>query len=78
MKKIVLFSTDTNFKSDRIFEFIVLFAKHFIYRCRYDKALPRLCVFTKELKRRYEIEKYNNKLDTTLPDSFIHHSFIGE
>ena len=55
-------------RSDRGFDFIVLVAKHSIHGCIYDKALPRLCVFRKELMRIYEIETYNYKLDMALPD----------
>ena len=32
------------------------------------KIKPQLCVFRKELKKRYEIEAHNQKLKLTLPD----------
>ena len=65
-EKNVLFSTDDNFKSG--LDFIILYAKYFIYNCRYEKIKPQLCAFRKELKKRYEIEAHNQKLKLTLPD----------
>ena len=32
-----LFGTDDNFKSDNALDFIILYAKYFIYSCRYEK-----------------------------------------
>ena len=68
MKRIVLFGIDGNFKSDSVLDFIILYAKYFIYSCRYEKIKPQLCAFRKELKKRYEIEAHNQKLKQTLPD----------
>ena len=68
-EKITLFGTDDNFKSDSVLDFIILYAKYFIYSCRYEKQIkPQLCAFRKELKKRYEIEAHNQKLKQTLPD----------
>ena len=51
-EKIILFGTDDNFKSDSVLDFIILYAKYFIYSCRYEKIKPQLCAFRKELKKR--------------------------
>ena len=67
-EEIILFGTDDNFKSDSVLGFIILYAKYFIYSCRYEKIKPQLCAFRKELKKRYEIEAHNQKLKLTVPD----------
>jgi hypothetical protein len=66
-EQIILFGTDKNLKSDNVFDFILLCAKFFIYRCKYEKVKPTVSIFRKELKKRYEIEVYNQKLNMTLP-----------
>ena len=50
-EKIILFGTDDHFKSDSVLDFIILYAKYFIYCCRYEKIKPQLCAFKKELKK---------------------------
>ena len=55
-------------KVTMFFYFIILYAKYFIYRCRYEKIKPQLCAFRKELKKRYEIAAHIQKLKLTLPD----------
>ena len=62
-EKIILFGTDDNFKSDSVLDFIILYAKYFIYSCRYEKIKPQ-----KGVEKRYEIEAHNQKLKLTLPD----------
>ena len=66
-ERIILFGTDDNFKSDSVLDFIALYAKYFIYCCRYEKIKPQLCAFRKELKKGYEIEAHNQKLKLTPP-----------
>ena len=54
----VLFGNDINIKSDMVFSFIILFAKHYIYSCRLQKCHPQLNVFLAKLKYRYKVEEY--------------------
>ncbi len=61
-KLIVILGTDCNFRSDHVFDFIMMFAKFYIYQCRHYKTKPNLLAFRKKLKQRYRIEQYNNRL----------------
>ena len=36
-EKSILFGTDDNFQSDNVLDFMMLYAKYFIYSCRYEK-----------------------------------------
>ena len=56
MKKIIMFGTDDDFKSDNVLDFMTLYANYLIYSCRYEQIKPQLCAFRKELKKRYETE----------------------
>ena len=57
-ENIVLFGWDTHFRSDNVFDLVLLFAKSFVYACRYDKKIPTFELFVQKLKKKYEIEKY--------------------
>ena len=61
-KKIIILGIDNALKSDYVFDYILLCAKFYIYKCRNEKGRPSLDVFRKILKQRYEIEQYNHKL----------------
>ena len=64
-ENIVLFGHDIhfNFKSDSTFDFIILQAKFFIYKCKINKTLPLLHSFKRYLKTNFEVYKYNAKLN---------------
>ena len=46
------------FYSDEVLEFLMLFAKFYIYKSKIQKKTPKLEQFICELKARYFIEKY--------------------
>ena len=60
MKKIIMFGTDDNFKSDNVLDFMTQYAKYLIYSCRYEQIKPQLCAFRKELKKDTKL-KYTTK-----------------
>ena len=57
-KELILFGTDGNCTMDEVFELIMLFAKFFVYKCRFNKVKPTVHVFLKELQYKYRIEKH--------------------
>ena len=57
-KELILFGTDETNKMDDIFECILLLAKFFVYKCRYNNIKPTVQVFLVELQYKYNIEKY--------------------
>ena len=61
-KNLVLFGTDNNFRTDYIFDFIILSAKLFIYKCKFDNTAPSILSFRNQLKQKYKVEEYNAKL----------------
>ena len=56
---LILFGCDKAIYTDNVFDFIILFAKWYIYGCRIDGTLPQLLVFTRKLKSRFKIEEHN-------------------
>ena len=62
-ENIVLFGCDANFKSDNLFDLVLLLAKFCIYTCRFDNTKPTVDLFVQKLKARYEIEKCNAQRD---------------
>ena len=57
--ELVLFGNDEHTTTDEVFDQIILFAKHFVYKCRIHKIKPNIKHFLKELKQMYDIEKYS-------------------
>ena len=57
-ENIVLFGTEAHFESDTVFDFIILLAKQYIYRCKTNQCRPLTTIFMKILKARYAVEKY--------------------
>ena len=55
---LVLFGNDTRFKSDDVFDLILLLAKFYIYQCKMEKSTPQTRIFLKKLMYRFEIEKF--------------------
>jgi exonuclease III len=60
---LVLFGWEENVKTDAVFDFILLSAKFFVYKCRYNKTKPLLRIFLQELKYRYRVEEYCHKIN---------------
>ncbi len=57
-EEIILFGHAVNFRSDDVFDLIMLCGKFYVYKCKLEKVNPALDVFMKILLRRYQIEKY--------------------
>ena len=55
---LALFGIDNYMKTDSVFHVIVLPAKQFICKCRFDRRLPTLSSFAHQLTFRYNIEEY--------------------
>ena len=54
----MLFGKDNNTKTDDCFEHILLTAKYYIYKCRFNKVKPNIhFFFNHELKIIYKIDK---------------------
>ena len=66
-ESIALFGTDFNFHTDNIIDFIILLAKNYIYRCKIIKSQMLISVIFKMLKARYQIERYNARINLELP-----------
>ncbi len=64
-EELILFGNAKNVFSDNTFDFIVVFAKHFIYKRRLNKTIPLFNDFLNDLKLRYKIEKHiaNTKMN---------------
>jgi hypothetical protein len=56
---LILFGHENSVNTDDILDFIILFGKNFIYRCKQNNTKPEISNFTKCLKDRYHIEKFN-------------------
>ena len=57
-EQIIIFGTSRDFRSDAVFNLILLLAKKYIYRCRcLDKPLNFIC-FQREIGKRFYVEKY--------------------
>ena len=57
-----LANSDNSVKTDEVFGFIILFAKHYIYQCKRNMSLPRVDIFQKQLQLRYKVEEYHAKI----------------
>ena len=60
---LVLFGVDSTITTDIGFDFILLHAKFFIYKCRFNKTKPRLQTFLQQLKQTYAIDEYVSKIE---------------
>ena len=61
-KNIVLFGIDSTAITDKIFDLIILLAKQYLYRCKFEQFVPLVAVFRKQLKLRHKLEEYNSKI----------------
>ena len=57
-KELVLFGMKENVHTDTVLDFIILFAKFYLYKCKLQNKLPQLTLFTALLKDRHKIERY--------------------
>ena len=54
----ILFGYDKAIKSESVFDFLILFAKYFIYLCRLQNTVPWLNMFCTKVKNRFKIEEH--------------------
>ena len=59
---LVLFGSDGNSKTDECFLFILLHAKHFVYKCRINKCKPTMQIFLKSLTIVRIVDRYVHSL----------------
>ena len=59
---LILLGHDEGIHTDTVFDFIILFAKFYIYSCKMDASIPQLSVFLKKLNARFKIEEYNARM----------------
>ena len=63
---LVLFGTSDNITTDRAFDFILLFAKFYIYKCKLQSTVPTLVTFLLQLKLRSNLEIITNQKINTV------------
>ena len=61
-ENLVLFGLDSTVITDNIFDLIILLAKQYLYRCKFEQSVPLVSVFRKQLKLNYKLEEYNSKI----------------
>ena len=61
-ENLVLFGIDSTAITDNMFDLIILLAKQYLYRCKFEQSVPLVSVFRKQLKLRHKLEKYNSKI----------------
>ena len=55
---LIIFGCDEFIRTDDVLDFIIVFAKFYIYKCKMNGDLPSLEVFIHLLRNRYEIERF--------------------
>ena len=58
-ENLVLFGIDSTAITDKIFDLIILLAKQYLYRCKFEQSVPLISVFRKQLKLRQKNNKKN-------------------
>ena len=61
-KNLVLFGIGSTAITDKIFDLIILLAKQYLYRCKFEQSVPLISVFRKQLKLRHKLEENNSKI----------------
>ena len=61
-ENLVLFGLDITVTTDTIFDLIIILTKQYLYPCKFEKCVPLVSVFRKQLTRRYMLEEYNSKM----------------
>ena len=57
---LVLFGIDSTVITDNMFDLIILLAKQYLYRCKFEQSVPLVSVFRKQLQLRYKLENAFN------------------
>ena len=61
-ENLILFGINSTVITDNILDLIILLAKQYFYRCKFEQSVPLVSVFRKQLKLRYKLEEYNLKI----------------
>ena len=59
-ENLVLFGVDSTVITDKNFDLMILLAKQYLYRCKFEQSVPLVSVFRKQLKLRYKLENAFN------------------
>ena len=62
---LILFGHDGKTTTDEGFDFILLHAKFFVYKCRLNKPKPTLEAFINNLKHIHEVDKHVHLMEMT-------------
>jgi hypothetical protein len=62
-KTLIMFGCSKNVYTDNGFDFILLHAKFFIYKCKFSKTKPCINPFLKYLKYQFAIDEYVHKIE---------------
>ena len=62
-ENLVLFGLDACIVTDDTFDEIVVVAKMFIYKCKYEKSLPCFTNFRRYLTAHFKIQKFNARIN---------------
>ena len=65
---LVLLGYDKDIHTDNVFDFIILFAKYYIYSCKMGSNVPQMSVFLRKLKFRYNVDEYNARINFDYPN----------
>ena len=68
-----IFGTEENTITDKIFDFIILLARFFIYKCKFKDTVPTIAGFLSFLRVRYLDEEYTARIYSNYDnyDTFI-------
>ena len=61
-ENLVLFGIDSTAITDKKIDLIILLAKQYLYRCKFEQSVPLVSVFKKQLKLTNKLEEYNSKI----------------
>ena len=64
--RLILFGVKDNVQTDPVLDFLILYAKFFIYKCKLDNKLPTLQAFLPLIKHRHMLEKYKASVNCKL------------
>ena len=54
-ENLALFRTDSTAITGKKFDLIILLAKQYLYRCKFEQSVPLVSVFRKQLKLRHKL-----------------------
>jgi hypothetical protein len=66
--ELVLFGVEKHTTTDEILDLIILLGTFYVYKCRINDILPNIQQFKKELKYKYEMEKFAHALEMRQQD----------